>query len=595
MSEKKINNTSSLPAARSLSSKCKEGSILLVESSSLLTKAITRKIRKQTSHPLVVTANPTEALEIIDDNPGLLAAIVDCEFPGEGHDQVINLLVEKGIAVIAMTSERSGGDYEDLWVKGVFDIISNDDPRCTGLVLKSLGRLRRNANTKILVVDDSSMFRSFLSNLLKNQRFMIFEAKDGASGLNMLKKHPDVRIVVTDYDMPVMDGFELTREIRKAHCEDELAILGLSGKEISFLGARFLKHGANDFILKQNFVREEFYYRVNLWADNLQLVHDLKKSGITDIQTGMYTRDYLHDYGIKFVSQKNRQSWACAVIEIDYLTMLNEGFGYVVGNQVIKKTAETIKCCFGCDAEYVLARIGHPRFCILFKTANIDRVIEQLERVREEVVNTNYIQGRNEEFDVTVSIGCRISNNLDFAEFLDEALELQDLVVKASGNAVIVLGPDAHRISKELPVRISQLLSARVAVQEELPGRKISSKKCKRVLLVDDSPIIKKIVAGFLQRLGGIEYEKASNGKEALETLRKENFDLVFFDITMPIMNGIKAAAIAKKEFPGLLIVMLTAEQTMVDEAEKIGVDGFMAKPFNFKMIRTCLEGLGML
>jgi PleD family two-component response regulator len=80
--------------------------------------------------------------------------------------------------------------------------------------------------------------------------------------LALLEEHPDIKIVITDYNMPEMDGFELTSQIRKTHSVGQLSIIGISAHGGSVLSAKFLKKGANDFLIKP-FSNEEFFWRAN--------------------------------------------------------------------------------------------------------------------------------------------------------------------------------------------------------------------------------------------------------------------------------------------------------------------------------------------
>ena len=92
--------------------------------------------------------------------------------------------------------------------------------------------------------------------------------EDGAKALEILKANPDIGLVVTDYNMPDIDGFELTRRIRTVRGSHELRIIGVSSSTNRLLSARFLKAGGNDFMLRP-FIDEEFYCRVNQNLDTL--------------------------------------------------------------------------------------------------------------------------------------------------------------------------------------------------------------------------------------------------------------------------------------------------------------------------------------
>jgi two-component system chemotaxis response regulator CheY len=105
------------------------------------------------------------------------------------------------------------------------------------------------------------------------------------------------------------------------------------------------------------------------------------------------------------------------------------------------------------------------------------------------------------------------------------------------------------------------------------------------ILVVDDDPLIRKLVATTLEDVSGYELVQAGDGLEAVERARAEQPEIVFLDIDMPYMDGITACAKIRAS-PGTAnstIVMLTA--TLTDGAERraseAGADLFLTKPFS--------------
>ena len=90
----------------------------------------------------------------------------------------------------------------------------------------------------------------------------------GQTALEILKANRDISLVITDYNMPDIDGFELTRRIRAHIGSHQLRIIGVSSSTDRLLSARFLKAGGNDFMMRP-FIDEEFYCRVNQNLDTL--------------------------------------------------------------------------------------------------------------------------------------------------------------------------------------------------------------------------------------------------------------------------------------------------------------------------------------
>lgn len=109
----------------------------------------------------------------------------------------------------------------------------------------------------------------------------------------------------------------------------------------------------------------------------------------------------------------------------------------------------------------------------------------------------------------------------------------------------------------------------------------------KKILIVDDEPHIRLLLAQTLEELEdeGVEILTATNGAEGLETIQKENPNLVFLDVMMPKMNGFDVCKAVKKELsiPDVFIIMLTAKGQEFDKNKGIdvGADLYMTKPFD--------------
>jgi len=66
----------------------------------------------------------------------------------------------------------------------------------------------------VLVVDDSSIARRIIKRVMENQGYRVLEARNGNEGLKMCQKH-NVRLIITDVNMPGMDGLTMLKEVRK--------------------------------------------------------------------------------------------------------------------------------------------------------------------------------------------------------------------------------------------------------------------------------------------------------------------------------------------------------------------------------------------
>jgi two-component system, chemotaxis family, chemotaxis protein CheY len=101
------------------------------------------------------------------------------------------------------------------------------------------------------------------------------------------------------------------------------------------------------------------------------------------------------------------------------------------------------------------------------------------------------------------------------------------------------------------------------------------------IMIVDDSTIMRRNVRAVMEALGHTIVCECKSGDEALEQYEVVNPDMVTMDISMPILNGIKATKCIIKKYPDASIVMITShgQETMVLEAIKAGAKGYLLKP----------------
>lgn len=102
-----------------------------------------------------------------------------------------------------------------------------------------------------------------------------------------------------------------------------------------------------------------------------------------------------------------------------------------------------------------------------------------------------------------------------------------------------------------------------------------------QILIADDREAIRRQMSVILTSQPDLVVcAEAANGEEAVEKTRELNPDLVILDITMPILNGLDAARLIRVYAPDIPILILTMHKNrqLVEEAQKIGVRGYVTK-----------------
>ena len=129
-------------------------------------------------------------------------------------------------------------------------------------------------------------------------------------------------------------------------------------------------------------------------------------------------------------------------------------------------------------------------------------------------------------------------------------------------------------------------------VQNNGLKEKLKRLKGRKILLAEDNTINQEIIAGLLDG-SGINMDMASNGKEAVEKFKTDDYDLILMDIQMPVMDGISAAEIIRKENKNIPIIALTAN-AMADDVKKTlsaGMNAHLNKPVDVeKLYGTLLK-----
>ena len=102
----------------------------------------------------------------------------------------------------------------------------------------------------VLVVDDSNTMREIVSGFLLKNGFDVITATDGRDGLNQLRNDPDIKLVVSDINMPVMDGLAMAEKVRTELGNTAVRIIMLTTEDNAQIRERGKAVGVNGWIVK---------------------------------------------------------------------------------------------------------------------------------------------------------------------------------------------------------------------------------------------------------------------------------------------------------------------------------------------------------
>jgi len=122
------------------------------------------------------------------------------------------------------------------------------------------------------------------------------------------------------------------------------------------------------------------------------------------------------------------------------------------------------------------------------------------------------------------------------------------------------------------------------------------SQKDLLILVVDDSPTMRRIIRNTLERIGYTNSIEADNGKSALDQMQENDVELIITDWNMPVMNGLEFVTEIRsdKETKDLPILMITTRGMKDDvlQAVHAGVNNYVVKPFTPETLEAKIDKL---
>ncbi len=252
--------------------------VLLVEDSRMFTSALKFRFETDLGVDVVTCSSLAEMKQAARDSEhGFFVAVTDLNLPDSPHCEALDYALEVDLPTIVFTGKFDFNTRASILKKNVLDYVIKDTDRAFDEIVSAVKRIITNRNFRILVVDDTKTQRSILSAMLQAQKFQVVEAASGQEALQTIAADPEIRLVLTDYHMGDMDGYQLTRKLRRDYSDDVLRIIGISNSNDPELSASFLKAGASDFMYRP-FVQEEFQCRIAQNIGILTKMEALKKA-----------------------------------------------------------------------------------------------------------------------------------------------------------------------------------------------------------------------------------------------------------------------------------------------------------------------------
>lgn len=265
--------------------------------------------------------------------------------------------------------------------------------------------------TRVLVVDDSTVIRQAIRKMLQGD-FDIVLAEDGEAGWSKLCEDPAIRVLITDIEMPRLDGYGFICRARAAEVNyiRDLPIIAITGAEDEETKARAYACGATDFITKpldklQLQARVHAYAHFDETARTLtEKTEILEEEAINDPVTQLRSRRYFVQRGAQDLSAAIRHQEPLSVIrlDIDRFKKIYQAFGDDAIDHILVRLANILASA--ARTEDTVARVGGAEFALLAPRTDRAAGVALGERLRAAVA-AERMEYNGAAIPLTVSMG----------------------------------------------------------------------------------------------------------------------------------------------------------------------------------------------
>jgi diguanylate cyclase (GGDEF)-like protein len=274
---------------------------------------------------------------------------------------------------------------------------------------------------KILIAEDDRLSRRMLEAILTESGYEVQLAYDGREALRMLQSPDAPQLAILDWMMPVLDGIQVCREVRKGGQQPYTYILILTSRDHKKDIIEGLDAGADDYLVKP-FDAHELRARLRAGCRILDLQNQLiaarealREQATHDMLTGLLNRGTILELLRRELSRGERDGTGMGVVlaDLDHFKSINDTHGHLAGDGVLRETARRMRGAL--RAHDLIGRYGGEEFLLLLPGCDLATATALADRLRKCVAASPVILAEG-PVPVTMSLGVAASDEPQMAE-----------------------------------------------------------------------------------------------------------------------------------------------------------------------------------
>lgn len=279
---------------------------------------------------------------------------------------------------------------------------------------------------RVLIVDDSEISVSFLSELLKEQ-YTIDTANNVKDALTLcLSFAPD--LVLVDYQLNDASGVEVCRQIKQSHYTENTSVIMISGENDLESERLCWEAGCVDYINKP-FIKESLLHRVAAHTKLKQMTDKLRQLSMIDNVTNVFNRHYLEQYMYQNSVRSETNAVSLFFIDIDYFKRYNDHYGHLAGDICLKEVAKAIEKNLKRPSDFV-ARYGGEEFAIILPSTVYEGATMLADNIINSVWEADLPHAASPLGKITVSVG-GVTYDEPLLNWKEMLLKADELLYKA--------------------------------------------------------------------------------------------------------------------------------------------------------------------
>ncbi len=270
----------------------------------------------------------------------------------------------------------------------------------------------------ILVVDDEPQVRELLAEALSDMGHEVVTARDAEDALGKFRDR-GFGIVITDMDMPRMDGLELMKRLIEERSNVE--IIAITGHTLKYRYTDVIAAGASDFITKP-FTLNELEAKLNRLIRERNQRIMLERLAVLDPLTGLYNRRWFEQMLRKEAVRTVRYHHPLFIffIDIDRFKEYNDTRGHQAGDTLLVEFSGILNSCIRKHVDSAF-RYGGDEFTVLLPYLQIDQSFTVAERIRH-----SYSQLGFEPTSISIGIACFRTETGDIDQDIEHMVRRAD-------------------------------------------------------------------------------------------------------------------------------------------------------------------------